>query len=259
MSGELFNAANVISTKVVTYDNVLAWWKSNHASTFEDYCTVLDNFNVLFAYNSSNIENIPVSYHMTRELFSDGKVTNFTGDVSHILELQNQKFATEYLLKNLADKRKLDKEFILKLHKIMLHGCYDEKRWKKGERPGKFKQNDYCVGVTEVGSFPDEVDGEIDELIDSINTTECDVLVGAAFLHLSLENIHPFADGNGRVGRAIMNYYLMLNDYPPTVIFNEDKETYYMALEVFDKASKMDGFVQFIKEQTVKTWKHRVK
>ena len=51
-----------------------------------------------------------------------------------------------------------------------------------------------------------------------------------------------------------MNYYLMLHRYPPTVIFDEDKETYYLALTVFDKAEELNGFIDFIREETVKTW-----
>ena len=46
----------------------------------------------------------------------------------------------------------------------------------------------------------------------------------------------------------------MVAGLPPVVIFDEDKETYFMALEVFDHSDKIDGFVAFIKEQMVKTW-----
>jgi len=46
----------------------------------------------------------------------------------------------------------------------------------------------------------------------------------------------------------------MINNLPPAVIFDEDKETYFMALEVFDHSDKIDGFVEFLKEQTIKTW-----
>lgn len=61
-------------------------------------------------------------------------------------------------------------------------------------------------------------------------------------------------DGNGRVGRTLLNYFLMTHGLPPTVIFDEDKETYYECLLVFDKTEKMDAFVQFLQEQTEKTW-----
>ncbi len=46
----------------------------------------------------------------------------------------------------------------------------------------------------------------------------------------------------------------MVNNLPPIIIFDEDKETYYMALEVFDHTDKIERFVQFLKEQAVKTW-----
>ena len=51
-----------------------------------------------------------------------------------------------------------------------------------------------------------------------------------------------------------MNYYLMLRDHPPVIIYNEDKQTYYLGLAVFDKTSQLDGFREFLKEETVKTW-----
>ena len=80
------------------------------------------------------------------------------------------------------------------------------------------------------------------------------LLTTAAYFHLNFENIHPFADGNGRVGRTLLNYFLMTHGLPPAVIFDENKETYYECLLVFDKTEKMDAFVQFLQEQTEKTW-----
>ena len=56
-----------------------------------------------------------------------------------------------------------------------------------------------------------------------------------------------------------MNYYLMTHGHPPIIIYNEDKESYYLSLAVFDKAGEIDGFVRFLKEQTVKTWTRKKK
>ena len=70
--------------------------------------------------------------------------------------------------------------------------------------------------------------------------------------------VFSFADGNGRVGRALLNYFLMLNNHPPTVLYDEDREIYYLALEVYDRTGEIDGFVEFLREQTVKTWESKI-
>ena len=52
-----------------------------------------------------------------------------------------------------------------------------------------------------------------------------------------------------------MNYYFMTHDHPPLIIYEDNKDTYYAALAVFDKTGKLDGFKLFLQEQTVRTWK----
>jgi Fic family protein len=240
------------------YKEVVAWWQSQPRNSVDDYVTLLDNFRIIFACNSSNIEGNLISYHTTREVFSDGNVTGYSGALRDLFEVRNQKFAFNAVLNYLIGRRKIDSKLILKLHRILLYGTYDDTRWSKGERPGTYKVNDYCVGCGDTGSYPEEVPGDVESLIEEINDENGDVLTTAAYLHLQFESIHPFADGNGRLGRLILNYYLMLNDYPPVVIFNEDKETYYLALEVWDKTDKLDGFKQFIMEETVKTWRRKI-
>ena len=60
------------------------------------------------------------------------------------------------------------------------------------------------------------------------------------------ENIHPFADGNGRVGRTLLNYWLMINDYPPAIVYEEDRRAYYDALQVYDEQEDLTPLVQFL-------------
>ena len=49
----------------------------------------------------------------------------------------------------------------------------------------------------------------------------------------------------------------MTYDYPPLILYSEDKRTYYMALSVYDKTRKISGFIEFLKEQMVKTWEKK--
>ena len=241
------------------YEDILAWWKKEDTATKEDIYTVLDNFKVLFAYHSGNIENETITLHDTREIFENGNVVNYTGDLRTLFEIKNQKDCFEYLVDKIVKKEPLSLALILELHKQLMKGCYDETRYAKGERPGKWKKHDYVTGDG-IGTSPEDVEAEMMELLDEVHEVEGkDVLTIAAYLHLRFEEIHPFADGNGRVGRTLMNYYLMTHGYPPIVLHSEDKKTYYLALSVYDKTGEIEGFKEFLKEQMVKTWNKRKK
>lgn len=243
---------------MVKYDDVLEFWKDRDISNESDLRTLLDNFKIVFAYNSNKIENEDTSYHNTREIFENGKVINYTGDLRTLFEIQNQKECYEFLISKMISKEPITKDLILEVHRILCKGCYDETRFSKGERPGTFKVNDYGVG-DDIGAAPEEVEGEIINLCEELKlNSNGNPLVVASYFHLTFESIHPFADGNGRVGRTLMNYYLITHNYPPTIIYDEDKKTYYMALAVFDKSDEIKGFIQFIKEETIKTWSNRI-
>ncbi len=243
----------------MNYQDILSWWKKKKKETKEDIYTLLDNFKILFAYHSGKIENDTITLHDTREIFENGAVINYTGDLRTLFEICNQKDCFEHLVESIAKKESITIPLILELHRQLMKGCYDETRYKKGERPGSFKLNDYVTGDG-IGATPDEVESELTELLEEIKDAEGkDVLTIAAYLHLRFEEIHPFADGNGRVGRTLLNYYLMTHDYPPLILHNEDKKTYYLALAVYDKAGEINGFIDFLKEQMVKTWDRRKK
>lgn len=242
------------------YEKIVKWWKEQNIKNSSDLRQKLDNFRILFACNSNGIEGNTIDYHTTREIFEGVSLSNFNGSAREIFEVQNQKMAFDFMLDAFDCKERIDIPFILELHKIMSYGCYNQNQLDKGERPGSFKVHDYGVGVTEVGSYPEDVTDDLNDLITQLSESEGkgDVLTKAAFLHLQFETIHPFADGNGRVGRTLLNYYLMINNHPPIVIFNEDKETYYLGLEVFDHTGKINNFVKFLQEQMIKTWKTKV-
>lgn len=242
------------------YEKVISWWKNKNIHNASDLALVLDNFRIVFACNSNSIEGNTMTYPTTREVFEGKQLTNFSGTAREIFEAQNQKFAFEFLLKEYDNKTKIDIQFIQKMHSLLMYGCYDSDRWAKNERPGEFKKHDYCIGISELGAPPNEVETELQDLLNELNdnANSSDVLLKAAYFHAVFETIHPFADGNGRIGRALMNYYLLLEDYPPIVLFSEDKETYYLALEVFDRSGKLDGFVKFLQEQLVKTWGSKI-
>lgn len=243
----------------MSFDTIISEWQSKDKSTVADYRVLLDNFRIVFAYNSGRIENENITMHDTREIFENGKVINYTGDLRTLFEIKNQKDCFEFFLTCVAENREITLDLICELHRRLMAGCYDEIRYQKGERPGCFKLHDYVTGDG-IGAAPEDVESELTELLDEMKAEEGrDVMTIAAYFHLRFEEIHAFADGNGRLGRTLLNYYLMLHDYPPLVLFEEDKQTYYMALAVYDKTGKIDGFLSFLREQMVKTWERKKK
>lgn len=236
------------------YEKIVNEWRSRPLNSPADVDTVLDNFRVLFAYNSNKIENPDTTWHDTREIFLNGRVTGYTGELRTLFEIQNQKNCYGFLRDKIVGRGAVTPDLIKETHRILMAGCYDEARWDQGERPGKYKIHDYVTGDG-VGAAPEDVQVEIESLCHEIEVVPNDrILTAAAYFHLRFESIHPFADGNGRTGRTLMNYYLMTHGYPPTIIYEEDKVTYYMALAVYDKAEEISGFEDLLREQTVKTW-----
>lgn len=216
----------------------------------------LIDFKILFAYHSNKIENENTSFHDTREIFEKGKVISYTGDLRTLFEISNQKDCYHILLDYIDKKEKLSIELIKTIHYQLTKGTYDEARYKLNkERAGEFKKHDYVTGIYEVGSSPENVENDLQALIDEINDYEGnDYLTVAAYFHAMFENIHPFFIGNGRVGRTLLNYYLIIHNLKPLIIYEEDRDIYYDCLEKFDIDNDLEPLKKFIEYQQRKTW-----
>ena len=229
------------------YTEVIEYWKTNK---LKDELTA---FSILFTYNSLRIENMQISLKDVKDVFLD--------DPNKNIEIVNHKSCYEFLLDKIISKESLSEELLKTIHKKLTKGTYDERRYiTNGERPGEYKKHDYVTGRNEVGSTVENVEEDIKSLIEEVNNISKNdnesLLKIASYLHNVIEQIHPFADGNGRVGRTIMNYYLMIHDLPPVIIYEEDKNYYYDALEEFDEKDNLNPTIEFMKYEMEKTWKN---
>ena len=241
------------------YEKTLAWWKEKKIETDAQLAEVLNGHSIAFAYHSGKIENDKITYNDTREIFERDGVTAYTGDLRTLFEIRNAKLANELFLTSFGEKRKMDETLVKEFQKLLTMNTYDVRRWHLGERPGEYKKHDYVTGREEIGAAPEDVQEEMAELMDELQDLKQEnALTAAAYFHVKFENIHPFADGNGRTGRLSMNYLLVMLGHPPIVVHEEDRKEYYAALEAWDTKQDLKVMTSFLRSQTVKTWRKRL-
>lgn len=106
-----------------------------------------------------------------------------------------------------------------------------------------------------MGSYPEDVENDLSEVIEEANSYQGDdYLTVASYLHAMFENIHPFANADGRVGRTILNYYLLIHHIKPLIIYEDDKKIYYECLEKLDNDCSLDPLKKFLTYEQEKTW-----
>lgn len=245
-----------VEFRLKIYSGAVELWQSYKITSVEDIDKYLDSFRILFAYHSGKIENEDITYNDTREIFVNGRILNYTGSPRAVFEQQNQKLCYEFLKIKILKKEALSIELVKEVHKILTSGTYDEHRFVANEeRPGEFKKHDYVTGIHEIGSAVQEVEKDLKELIAEMNEYRGkDVLKAATYFHARFEYIHPFADGNGRVGRTLVNYYLMIKNHPPFIVYDEDKVLYYECLQKYDETEELNPLFQFFDYEMEKTW-----
>lgn len=241
------------------YEKTVDFWKNKNITDDALLFAALSEYAVSFTYHSGKIENDSITYNDTREIFRADGVVAYTGDLRTLYELKNGKEAYQYFLDAFGAAEPISENLICEFQKRLTMNTYDERRWKLGERPGEYKKHDYVTGKEEVGAAVADVRAEMSELIEDVqDVDDADALVAAAFFHAKFENIHPFADGNGRTGRILMNYILVSHNHPPIIIHQEDRRTYYEALQAWDERQSLDELVLFLKAQVVKTWEKQL-
>lgn len=234
------------------YKEAIKVWRSGNIEE------LLNKFFFKFTYSSNKIENNETRLRDVETVFKGEKVTNFKGDKKTIKEIENHKevcFSIIDLAKK--NKNKISINLIKQMHYDLMKDCFSEELLCKGERPGEFKKGDYVVGLHDVGVSPEEVEENLTSLIEEVNDikiNENNALKVISYFHCWFETIHPFADGNGRVGRMLINYLLIGNNLAPIILFENDREEYYLALEYFNDKQEINKMVKFLDNQAYKTW-----
>ena len=178
-------------------------------------------------YNSNHIEGSKLTHDQTRYIFETNTIgmTDSAVSVDDIIETVNHFRCIDYVIDH-AEER-LTESLIKQLHAILKSGTSDSKKsW--------FKVGDYKQLPNEVGGMdtcpPKDVHREVKALLQEYNAIKHKSLEDILDFHVRIERIHPFQDGNGRVGRLIMFKECLANGIIPFIITEELKLFYYRGL-----------------------------
>lgn len=178
-------------------------------------------------YNSNHIEGSRLTHDQTRYIFETNTIgiTDNAVNIDDIIETTNHFRAIDYIIDKTDGK--LTEAYIKRLHYLLKSGTSDERKvW--------FRVGDYKKLPNEVGGCdtaePENVHHEMEALLKEYNAERHPSLENIIDFHQRFEAIHPFQDGNGRVGRLIMFRECLRNGYVPFIITDELKMFYYNGL-----------------------------
>jgi Fic family protein len=188
-------------------------------------------------YNSNAIENSTLSLEDTEKILSGGSLDRKV-NIREVYEAKNLAKLTESLLEKPISL--LNNKLILSMHKILLTDIDDN-------IAGRFRVGKEWVRVgNHLGANPQFVPTLMQELVDNYNQNKIIYFLDAvAHFHAEFETIHPFVDGNGRMGRVLINLQLMNLGFPPIIIQNKNKHTeYYPLFTQYQSTLKSGGFTE---------------
>lgn len=245
----------------------LKLWRTPPVRTKEDAELKLleSDFAVRFAYHSGRTENEDISWDDTLSVFETGTVSNFSGRIQTLFEIVGARNAWDKALDLVYDPSStLGVREMLSLHAVLMEKCYDGLRTAKGEAPGTFKKGFYVVGPLETGCAPEDAAAEMEGFLREIRPFwnparkdgygESIVLKVAAWSHCRFANIHAFADGNGRLGRLLLDMLLMRNAFPPVVFDFQEKARYCDVLQAYHERETIRPFMDFLVDSLEHTW-----
>lgn len=185
---------------------------------------------IKFSYNTNRIEGSQLSEEETRNIFETNSLLNNeqSTNVDDIIETTNHFYLFDYMLDNV--KSTLSEDLIKEYHKILKRSTSDER--KDWFNVGEYKKLANIVGGEET-TKPKDVSKEMKKLLNWYDRIEDVALKDIIEFHHCFERIHPFQDGNGRVGRIIMFKECLKHNITPFIIEDNDKLFYYRGLKEY--------------------------
>lgn len=187
-------------------------------------------------HNSTAIEGNTMTRAQVEQVVEDRRAG---ADLVEVLEVEGYARAADWAYREAPTRNGVPLEVVSGLHRLALTLAWEVEPPATRDRPGAWRTTGVRVGGVRV-STPTSVPAELSEWSAStIDRGGAHPIVHAAVHHAWLERIHPFVDGNGRVGRLVLTFLLIQAGYPPAVILKEHRRRYLDALRLADRGNPL--------------------
>lgn len=178
-------------------------------------------------YNSNAIENSTLTLKETERILLEQEVDRVVS-LREVYEAKNLARVIDYTRKK-AKTEELSKELILLIHQMLIGGINDKIAGRLR------KEGEYVRVSSHIAPAPEHLERMIEELLIEYSSDHSLYFIDKiAKFHLDFERIHPFVDGNGRIGRVLTNFQLLRLGYPRIIIRDKEKADYYVAFKEYD-------------------------
>lgn len=205
----------------------------------------MDEFIVRFTYDSSKLSGVAITLRETFLILREGTIPKGFKNLRTVNELENHE---KGILAITRYKGKLNVKFICKLHKILMSGVDD---LIAGKFRSELQRDVKLAGTPYVPLKWMDIDKELKGFFKwySSENRKLHPLELASLIHIKLISIQPFADGNSRLSRLLMNWVLWKKGYPMIDIPIEDLEEYYSVIDKYQIDKKEKPFIDYVKKQ----------
>ena len=217
--------------------NALIRQKENNLSGNLYYKTQID-----FAYNTNHIEGSTITPDETESIYETGTILTSEDKViviKDITETKNHFTLFKYMLDTINEP--LSEDMIKKYHFILKNGTVDDSD-REWFNVGEYKKLNNFVGNIET-SLPSDVPLDMKNLISWYNDIKNKTILDIIEFHVRFEKIHPFQDGNGRVGRMIMFRECLYNNIVPFYIEDRNKSFYIRGLKEYQNNNEKNYLI----------------
>ncbi|MBD3272031.1 MAG: helix-turn-helix domain-containing protein [Elusimicrobia bacterium] len=183
---------------------------------------IRDEFMLSLTYNTNRIEGSTLTEPETAAiLFNNTALPNKS--LIEQMEVKNHQAALNFLLNNITELGMIDEVFILKLHGMLMNGIRDD--------AGFYRRHQVRIAGANVPTANYiKVPVLMHDLIKNIHIRPKDLISHISAIHSNFEKIHPFSDGNGRIGRLLIHAMAFKHNIPPAIIKQEKRHLYYTYL-----------------------------